>query len=159
MGTKKLKRVRTPRQGSDLRDVDKALVHHVMFSEGIVPIEQVEHDIRRTLKNVTPEEARKLKRKFRKLWRKIAKSQLNAEKNSSRFAALKASADRHLGKGKRVPSRWERTERKRLVFNALWHDKVSPLLDVFENPKNSNDAKQPDEPKEAHNQEKKEPAL
>lgn len=40
---------------------------------GIVPIESEEKSVKKQLESLPPEEARRAKRKFRKLWKKLAK--------------------------------------------------------------------------------------
>ena len=89
-----------------------------MFKAGIVPIEDPSNDFRRMLKQLPPEEARRLKRKFRKLWRKN----------------LSPSNKNRAGLGKRTPSRAEKTYRKKLVFETFWREEILPLINRFNNP-------------------------
>jgi hypothetical protein len=128
-----------------MRPVDKAFVQSVMFELGVIPIQEIAHDMRVPLKQLDPVEARVLKRKFRKLWRKYsgiigsanvvaaANSPLKKDYSPSGDHVKKLIRDRKLmGAGKRIPSREERQERKRLVYTRIWHDIVSPMLDRFE---------------------------
>lgn len=51
-----------------------ALAHQEAYDAGIVPPDsRFLHDMRRNLSQLPPEESRKLRRKFRKLWRKLAR--------------------------------------------------------------------------------------
>jgi hypothetical protein len=89
-----------------------------MFNVGIVPIDDFRHDIGRALVQLPADEARKLKRKFRKLWRREA-----------RKATERNVAPVTCGLGKRVPTRSERLARKKLIYRALWVNVVVPILD------------------------------
>lgn len=121
---------RKPRQ--NLRDVDRAFIQAVMFQLGILPMEKTDLDMRRALTQLPPEEARTLKRKFRKLWRKAMRAEVgNGPKTRS---TREASAKSKYGVGKHVPSRAERTARKKLVFDLLWEDYIEPMIKNFENP-------------------------
>lgn len=112
-----------------LRAVDRAIIQAVMFEKGVVPMEKTDLDMRRALQQLPPDEARALKRKFRKLWRKALKQKAGAGKSQpARETALKTK----LGVGKHVPSRAERNARKQLVFEQLWADEIGPLIERFE---------------------------
>lgn len=114
----------------NLRDVDRALIHSVMFQMGILPMEKTDLDMRRALAQLSPEEARTLKRKFRKLWRKAMRANVG---NGKTRVAKEQSAKATLGVGKHVPSRAERNARKKLVFDSLWESVIEPLVKNFEN--------------------------
>lgn len=84
-------------------------------------MERTDLDMRRALQQMQPDEARRFRRKFRKMWR----------------AALKATpadtaAPKRLGVRKRVPSRAERNARKQLVFNKLWKERIEPIIKRFD---------------------------
>lgn len=123
------KKVRPPRE--HLRDVDKAIIQAVMFQCGILPMEKTDLDMRRALSQLSPEEARTLKRRFRKLWRKAMK--LEVGNGSKTKDARQTAAESRLGVGKHVPSRTERNARKQLVFDLLWKEAIEPLITNFEN--------------------------
>ena len=53
-----------------LLDILKSTAYHTL---GIVPIDSTHHDVNKLLDSLPPEEARKMRRKFRKLWRRYAK--------------------------------------------------------------------------------------
>jgi len=121
----------TTKPRENLRDVDRAFIQTVMFELGILPIEKPSLDMQRALKQLSAEEARQLKRKFRKLWRKAMKKEVG-NPNGKR-ANLKEQATKHrLGVGKPVPSRAERNARKQLVFDQVWKEMIAPLVENFE---------------------------
>ena len=123
------------RQRQELREVDRAFIHAVMFQLGILPMEKTDLDMRRPLRQLPPEEAQVLKRKFRKLWRKAMRAEIgNGPKSKS---ARENAAKSRYGVGKHVPSRAERNARKKLVFDLLWEDVIGPMLQKFENPETS----------------------
>lgn len=126
-----------PRRRDDLRPVDKAFIHSVMFEMGILPIEDPTLDMRVPLRQLSPEEARVIKRKFRKLWRRLMKQQVAAAGGKQGEAQKKALGTK-LGVGKHVPSRAERLERKRLVYERVWEEIIVPMLIRFENPERGN---------------------
>ena len=92
-----------------IRDIFFDIVCHDL---GIVPIKDISHDVNRILANIDPVEARKMKRKFRKLWRKCA------FKEAGHFTFYKASKSdiekrkKNLGLGQEKPSREIRRRRK-----------------------------------------------
>jgi len=82
---------------------------------GIVPLNHNIHDnIRRHLDAMPPDEARKMKRKFRKLWRKIAKKQ-----------RLSSS----VGLGDPDATTGQRRHRKALVRGEIERNFVRPTLE------------------------------
>jgi len=117
---------------TNLRDVDRAFIQAVMFESGILPMEKTTLDMRRALHQLSPEEARKLKRKFRKLWRKAMRKEVGDPKGKRAEAKEQATKTR-LGVGKHVPSRAERNARKQLVFDQFWQEIIGPLIENFEN--------------------------
>ena len=129
MATTKTKNTAIP-QPNLKRDVDRAMLQAVMFQLGIIPIENTNHDMRRPLKQLSPEESRVLKRKFRKLWRKAMREQIGDGKTRE---AREAGAKVKYGVGKSVPSRAERNARKKLVFDELWESKIGPMVQTFNN--------------------------
>lgn len=122
-----------PRSRAELRPVDKAFIYDVMFKMGILPIEDPTLDMRVPLRQLPPKEARVVKRKFRKLWRKYMKAQIGSS-GRKMSDAKKTAAQQKLGVGKLVPSRHERLERKRLVYERVWEECIVPMLIRFENP-------------------------
>lgn len=112
-----------------LREVERALIHAVMFEAGIVPMEEPRHDMRRALEQLPPDEARAMKRKFRKLWRRAMRDKLVGLK-----APQVRFVKRVLGVGQQSPSRAVRTARKEMVFDAMWETTILPFLTRFHNP-------------------------
>lgn len=55
-------------------------MQHAYLTAGIVPIDTVYSDVNKILEKLTPEEQRAARRKFRKLWRKVARER--AKKHS-----------------------------------------------------------------------------
>jgi len=116
----------------NLREVDRAFIQAVMFQLGILPMEKTNLDMRRALTQLPPDEARALKRKFRKMWRKAMRAEIG---NGPRTREIREKSARHkYGVGKHVPSREERTARKKLVFDLLWEEVISPMIQKFDNP-------------------------
>lgn len=111
----------------EIRDVERTFVHVVHFEAGIVPMEKTGLDMRRALNQLEPDEARKLKRRFRKLWRKLAARQVAQGSASDKMMKGK------LGTGKQVPSRAERNARKQLVFDEIWASVIEPMVRRFDN--------------------------
>lgn len=116
-----------------LRPVDKAFIHSIMFEMGVLPIEDPRLDMNVPLRQLSAEEARLLKRKFRKLWRKYMRENMG-DPNAKNAQARDNFVKIRLGVGKQVPSRAERLERKKLVYTKVWNDLIAPLLVKFENP-------------------------
>ena len=53
-------------------EIDKMLASIAFHNMGIVPLVDLSHDVKKSLETLPPDEARKMKRKFRKQWRKQA---------------------------------------------------------------------------------------
>ena len=122
-----------PKNREELRPVDKAFIHNVMFEMGILPIEDPTLDMRVPLRQLPPEEARVIKRKFRKLWRKYMRAEVGNPTSKQAEVKTKA-AEQKFGVKKPVPSRHERLARKRLVYEHVWNEFIVPMLVKFENP-------------------------
>jgi hypothetical protein len=96
----------------ELRKIRKQIA---ALNAGIVPFGSCgeegmpHHDFTRILATMAPEEARCSRRKFRKLWRKIAK----ASEASSKYLGRRAARD--MGLHKVTPNRQEKNTRKTLV--------------------------------------------
>lgn len=90
---------------------------------GIIPIEREDESIHKKIANLTSEEVRKAKRKFRKLWKKISKRYENT------------IYENLIGKGAPDPDPMHMQYRKRIVLANIerWINKT--LRDM------SNDAK------------------
>ena len=92
----------------------KAAAHE----HGIVPLEKLHHDFNRILASLPEEEARVMKRKFRKLWRKVAM------KKNTAHSRLKRTT---TGLGNPKPTRSQKNNRKHAVYTHLWLESAMPL--------------------------------
>lgn len=110
-----------------MKDNERALLQALMFQEGVLPIEVVRHDMRRYLDQMSPDDARKVRRKFRKLWRKLARSEESGNPLSAKIRT------RIYGQGKTQPNRDNLEARKRLVQEHFLTDLIRPILDNYEN--------------------------
>jgi hypothetical protein len=113
----------------------KFFLYDVSLKEGIVPFDPQTHNvsISSALANLPEEESRKMKRKFRKLWRKARKNLLS-EKS---LAQLHLVGDEefiahYYGKPGMVPSREQLARRKNLVAADV-RKKVQELVKALTN--------------------------
>lgn len=102
-------------KNKDLNEAERLLLHEVMFEMGIIPMETPSMDVSRVLKQLPEAEARKLKRKFRKLWRK--------HRNDSGIQSKRGTA----------PTRWEKRGRKSVIWHSVMSQKVHPAIDNLVN--------------------------
>ena len=113
------------------RPIDKVMIHSTMFDCGIIPMENPSFDMRRGLNQLPPEEATKMKRKFRKLWRALAREEKQKRHNKNVVDSL-------YGIGSLLTGESQKLERKKLVYETIWNKLIAPKLFVFENPENLN---------------------
>jgi hypothetical protein len=92
----------------------KAAAHE----RGIVPLERNHHDFNRILASLPPDDARAMKRKFRKLWRKVAR---NKQAKNTRLKHITS------GLGNQNPTRTHKNNRKHMVYAHLWLESAMPL--------------------------------
>lgn len=111
-----------------LKDHERAVLTALMFERGLIPIDNTSHDMSRALDQLTPEDARKLKRKFRKVWRRLARQEALKMGRKEPETWMK----QRYGAGKTNPSRVDREARKRAVQEHFYRDLTRPLLDKFE---------------------------
>lgn len=95
------------------------------LNKGIVPLAwrqevgaPAHFDINKILAEMPPDEARKMKRKFRKLWRKLAERSLKRPGKESRRRL------RNIGHGEEIPTRSAKNFRKVEVLTSI-HRKVT----------------------------------
>ena len=88
-----------------VNEIERFLLQQVMWEQGIIPMDLDDHDAGRRLDLLPPEEARRLKRRFRKLWRTLARTKA--------YHSL-------YGLGDKEPSRRTKNHRKVLVFYHCW---------------------------------------
>ena len=97
-------------------ELERMLRLQVCMELGIVPLlgaDDVNKDVLRALRDVSPEESRALRRKFRKAWRREAK-------NSARL--LRQEKLGVAGLGMSVPDKRAKKERKWMVMMAVIHE-------------------------------------
>jgi hypothetical protein len=103
--------------------IRRFVTHAVMLQAGIVPMEIVGADINRCLAGLDPADARRMKRKFRKMWRSILRRQA-AGKNSPNHRRALA---KKFGLGAQRPTRAIRLHRQCAVAFDLIINKIDPL--------------------------------
>lgn len=121
-------------KNDSLTEAERMFTHAVMFKEGIVPMENPHMDIRRALAGVDPEEARKLKRKFRKLWRSLRKSDPGLKKQANqKYVAPKVMGEEaeKVAVAQVKPTKAEKLQRKLAVHKHLRGTKILPLVKQF----------------------------
>ena len=124
MANQKTKFRPPPKREADIRQIDKIYLHSTMFDLGIVPIESPEVNIEKCLNTLPTEDAVKMKRKFRKLWRKAYK------KNHLRFPE---HYKYNLDMGKKIVSRSARYLRKKIVLDYVWDEQIAEKIFNAEN--------------------------
>ena len=92
---------------NDLREAIEALVYHQL---GIVPLSYDEKDVNRILSSLPPEEAKKMRRKFRKLWRKA--SVIKPPSPTKRGRAYATRYKEQMGYGEAQPTKKQKRNRK-----------------------------------------------
>lgn len=97
----------------------KIFIETAYHTLGIVPIGWTGNDINKVLAALPPDEARVMRRKFRKMWRKAAK---NARKGRSKAVA-------QMGLGETQPTRRHKTVRKQEVSVRIIMDYVNPMME------------------------------
>ena len=143
-----------PPKIADLQPFEKAVVHHVMLQLGLVPIESMNVDMRRPLRTIPVDEARVMKRKFRKYWRKVMRSlyypitipgkiprgqRFHTNDIKDRMRTIRSWNDQLLGAGQKIPNVAQRRARKIIVFNHIWEKFVAPMLVNIANPQDNHD--------------------
>lgn len=112
-----------------------------MIQAGIMPWESNTHDMNRLLSGLTPEESRKLRRKFRKLWRKKLAEKKNdlagRVKNPDMAKRMASDEDKRLGKGQAKPTKEQRRRRREMLrdeFVKAARDRAHELKTNGEDP-------------------------
>jgi hypothetical protein len=72
---------------------------------GVCPMKEIQHDVNRNIAALSPEDQRRTKRKFRKLWRKLA----------AKIKVSEGTRERRYGAKGTAPTKAQRTQRKVLV--------------------------------------------
>jgi hypothetical protein len=96
----------------------QALISQEAYDAGIAPysFDKLNQDMNRLLADLPPEEARKMRRRFRKLWRNLARK--NLLPNSNDLIRSSATANR-VGLGKSKPEKQDAVSRKSWVLYEL----------------------------------------
>ena len=109
-----------------VNETDRVLMTTVWLSLGVAPLDNVNFDINKMLACLPPDEARRMRRKFRKLWRKYAKRDISAAKTG----VSKRNVQAYMGIGEEKPTRAQRNNRKRTVFWGIRKDVLEPLKKI-----------------------------
>ncbi len=156
--------------------VTKTMFDIVEIGLGIVPFDSLKGNTKAALASMSEEDARKAKRKFRKMWRKVVKQQMIAElvrrksigvsinserdvmddllqvgaehkrKREARAEDIKPTAaaipilaettfgkvkkrEVGLGTSKKEQTDHQRRRRKKIVYQMIWDDYVTPMLE------------------------------
>lgn len=91
-----------------MNELRRLLETHAALQLGIAPIEDVNYDANRIFAGMDPEEAKKIKRKFRKVWRALAKKTKPPRRSTT------APSAKYLIRGE-APTKSQRIARKLLV--------------------------------------------
>lgn len=100
----------TPSKSLDLDPVQRTLVDVACISAGILPMKGVDVPVAPALAALSKEESRKIRRRFRKLWRRAIKIQ-NIPKD-------------YVGKGNPRPGPYDMAARRAAVLRQAWVDHV-----------------------------------
>ena len=95
------------KEGNKDMNLIDVLVSNLAINMGIAPIDVVHHDANRALASLSPEDQRIAKRKFRKLWRSLARGML--------ATSGPKSVQRQLGLGAEFPTKSQKNNRKARV--------------------------------------------
>ena len=116
-------------------ELDRLLKLHACLTNGIAPLWSTADsfyskvNIKKALASLPADEARKMKRKFRKMWRKLAKQNVRAGATNGHPAEaivhVKAALE-ELGAGKRAVGLHNAVKRRRLVMTHLLKNVVDP---------------------------------
>lgn len=125
-------------KNDQLKTPERMFIYAVSFEEGIVPLELATMDVGRALKDLSPEDARKMKRKFRKMWRKLARqatARTKAEVELAAPIAIGKNCDpalvKDVSKKGHKPSKRAKMRRKELVQGYIMRERVYPMIEKF----------------------------
>lgn len=109
----------------DLPALTRALLYAESFELGIIPATPWD-DVKRALAQLPPDEARRMRRKFRKAWKKALKDRLSkkVEGVSSKRARglskrMRLRLERDAGAGTRMPAGRHVQQRRLLVYHLI----------------------------------------
>lgn len=107
-------------------EIDRMLQNIAFHSMGIVPLVDLDHDVKKSLETLPADEARKMRRKFRKQWRKQACGD----------DVWQASM---LGLGQKFPSARDKKHRKIQVLVHVQNRVVRSMKRAMKDAENGND--------------------
>ena len=109
-----------------MNTIEQILLQKKMIDEGIVPYDDanINWDFGKVLEQLSPEDARRSKRKFRKIWRSIMQDKLKKiATNYANDSLMKFGKERmletSLGKVECVPSKRNKINRKVIVLKEI----------------------------------------
>ena len=118
---------------SELSEIQRLMIYDEMFKQGIVPIEAATNDIRRAFVGTDEDEAKASKRKFRKMWRKLARKEASLSSGAGRYGDLiSKKVVEAFGLGAPKPTRSQCFQRKQAVLTNIWNEQIAPRLEALE---------------------------
>lgn len=94
----------------------KILTFDEMIKAGLMPWESNTHDINKLLEGFSPEESRKMRRKFRKIWRKELKRR---EEENAKRNTMGRDDKKRLGLGATKPTKEQRKARRSMIKDVF----------------------------------------
>lgn len=116
---------------NNLREAVETLIYHQL---GIVPLSYDERDINRVISSLPPDDARRMKRKFRKLWRKESNYVPPTRTKLGHQFAIRYKAQ--TGYGEVEPTKVQKRHRKHVVIRnikIMTHSMLQQISDAHVN--------------------------
>lgn len=113
-----------------MNGIYKIAIYTVYLEEGIAPIERIRDNVNKQLSSMSADEARKMKRKFRKLWRKCYKKDLDRCRSNELYKDIIA---RRWGTQGESLSKRVFIHRKNAVHSKLRAEKIQPFINLLRN--------------------------
>lgn len=110
-----------------MNELLKLLHHNAYINEGIVPMHlgMSARDMNEVLANLPQDEALRMKRKFRKVWKKA----LKWKKMRSKYAWSKKHFDtRSNANSQCAPNKSQKLYRKQIVMEYIFQERISHVL-------------------------------
>lgn len=113
---------------------DRMLLNAIWHMMGVAPIElgHSHEDINRILSSLPSEEARVMKRKFRKIWRSLVKKRLEKPR-VNKAATMKAFGLFPENADSVPPTRSQKINRKRMVLSHVRQEVLLRMKDMARN--------------------------
>lgn len=92
----------------------KAMQYAIAFELGIIPVDDSDQKLDAAFAQFPPDEARRMKRKFRKIWRREVKkiAKIIGKRRGQRYL------DSYMSKGGK-PSKWQLAARRSVVYTDI----------------------------------------